>query len=275
MRIPDLDPTLIARACCGDARALDDVVTSLQPGVYALAVRMLGDRDDAADAAQEILIRVVTHLSGFRGEAVFSTWVYRVARNRLMTAVTKARESPERTFSELGERLGEGLPYGLERGGADSPLTPLDKAEAADTAVRCTQGMLLSLDRDHRLAYVLDAVFGLPTAQGAAVLEIAPAAYRKRLSRARARLHGFMNATCGLANESAACRCDRQLAAVRAARGNHDVPVSMLEAAALYDELVDMHDAASVLRAHPEPVAPERMVDEIRDVLRRSGWPVP
>lgn len=268
-RIPDLDPDLVAHACRGDARALDTVVVAVQPGVYALALRMLADPEDAADACQEILIRIVTHLGSFRGDAAFSTWAYRVARNHLLTAATRARESPARSFGDLAERLDAGLALAEP----DRALTPLDRAEAHEVALHCTQGMLLSLDRDHRLAYVLDIVFGLPSAQAADVLEIAPAAYRKRLSRAKARLHGFMRARCGLVGASAPCRCSRQLTAVRATRGapvSEPASISALRdrAAALYDDLVQMSDAAAVMRAQPDAEAPARVVASVRRALR-------
>ena len=54
--------------------------STIQPGIYKLAVHVLGHRDDAADATQEILLKVVTHLAGFRGESAFSTWVWRLPR---------------------------------------------------------------------------------------------------------------------------------------------------------------------------------------------------
>lgn len=82
MRIEPVETGLLERARNGDLRALDAVLHAIQPGVYNLAVRMLGNREDARDATQEILLKVTTHLGSFRGEAAFSTWVYRVAKNQ-------------------------------------------------------------------------------------------------------------------------------------------------------------------------------------------------
>src|SRR5688572_27185757 len=76
---------LVERAKAGDREALEAVVAAIQDRVYNLAIRMLWHPADAEDATQEILVRVVTHLGGFRGESAFTTWVYRVAVNYLLT----------------------------------------------------------------------------------------------------------------------------------------------------------------------------------------------
>jgi RNA polymerase sigma factor (sigma-70 family) len=188
MKIPDIDPETLRAATGGELRAIDRLLVTLQPGVFNLALRMLGQREDAGDATQEILLKVVTHLAGFRGESRFSTWVYQIARNHLLSAATRARESPEVSLEGIEQRLGAGLAFrdalGLAAGAAPM-LTPEDKLAARQVALGCTQGMLMALDREQRLAYLLDAVFGLSSEQAAAVLGIAPAAYRKRLQRAR------------------------------------------------------------------------------------------
>lgn len=271
MRIPDLDPALLADAKAGRLAAVEGIVAAIQPGVFNLAVRMLGHREDAQDASQEILVKVVTHLGSFRGEAAFSTWVWRIARNHLATAATRARESPEVSLDEMEERLGRGLAF--ETGGP-AALTPADKAEARELAVRCTQGMLLRLDRGHRLAYLLDTFLGLPSEEAAAVLEIEPAAYRKRLSRARQELHRFAERNCGWANPAAPCRCERQLPAVRATGSDGALPLQageLAEAEARFDQLARLGDAAAVFRAHPAYRPPAEMRAAIRAVLEHSA----
>ncbi len=275
-RIPDIDPEQRRLAISGDLPALNALVRALEPGVYNMAIRMLGQRDDALDATQDILVRVVTHLASFKGDAAFSTWVYRIARNQLLTAVTRARESPEVLFDSIDERLAAGLTFYHP---SMAPLSPLDKTEARDIALNCTQSMLMALDREQRLAYVLDVIFGLTSAQAAAVLEITPAAHRQRLSRAKARLHEFMQHTCGLVSEDAQCRCHRQLPAVRKQKGASDVPTgsrvqlpTLDDATLAYDQLVDMFDAVAVMRAQPAYAAPVALTQAIRKALTVSGW---
>jgi RNA polymerase sigma factor (sigma-70 family) len=280
MRIEPVETGLLERARNGDLRALDAVLHAIQPGVYNLAVRMLGNREDARDATQEILLKVTTHLGSFRGEAAFSTWVYRVAKNQLLTCVTRTRESPEVSFEALGETLKAGLELGRPSWEGRS-LSPEDKAAARETAVTCTQAMLMRLDRAHRMAYLLDAVFGLSSDDAAQVLEMQAPAYRKRLSRARSALETFSDTACGLANPDAACRCERQVHAVQVlkARGVERAPDLKLAqaeraaASAALDQVLAMSDIAAVIRAHPAYQAPSAMITAIRAVVTLHDAP--
>lgn len=272
MKIPDVDAGVIQRAVTGDLASVDALLRAIEPGVYNLAVRMLGSRDDARDACQEILLKVVTHLASFRGEAAFSTWVWRIARNHLLTAATRAAESPEVSLEAIDAKLSAGLAYReslAERLPDDRAASPEEQAAARQVALSCTQGMLMAMDREQRLAYLLDVVFGLDSPQAAEVLEITPAAYRKRLQRAREALHGFMGRRCGLADEAADCRCERQLPALAARGAAGSVPLP--EARIALDRLFAIGDAAAVFRAHPQYRAPAAMIGAIRAVLATEG----
>ena len=284
MKINDPPPETLLAATAGDLAALDRLLLAIQPGVYNLAVRVLGHRDDAADATQEILLKVVTHLSSFRGESAFATWVWRVAHNHLMTARTRSAEAPEVSLEALAERLDAGLEFAAslaQSKGAPTPLTPEDKLEARQVALACTQAMLMTLDREQRMIYVLDSVFDLPSKDAAAVVGISPEAYRQRLSRTRARLEGFMGSTCGLANREAACLCERQLPAVGHARRSglagkpsviaiHSEEVQ--EAERHFEAFTRVSDAAAVFRGHPQYRAPDAMRSAIRAVLIQEGF---
>ena len=279
MKIATIDPDLLQRAKGGELAALDALLQTIQPGVVNLAVRRLGNREDARDATQEILLKVTTHLATFRGEAAFSTWVYQVARNQLLTASTRSRESPEVSLEGLADHLKAGLELG-QSSWQDRVLTPEDKAAAREMAVACTQGMLMRLDRDHRLAYVLDVAFGLPSEQAAQVLGIEAAAYRKRVSRARQALDTSAAPVCGMVNPNAACRCEKQVHAIRihaAAGGTRPAPGLRLEraerdaASRALDEVMHLSDMAGVMRAHPDYQAPSALVAGIRAVLGSYG----
>jgi hypothetical protein len=74
----------------------------------------------------------------------------------------------------------------------------------------CTSGMLLCLDREQRLTYILGAIFGVSDAVGADLLEITAENFRQRLTRARRDLRNFMNDKCGLINKSNPCRCAKK-----------------------------------------------------------------
>lgn len=196
----------VALAREGDRAALERVVRAVQPDVYRLALRFLWHPHDAEDATQEILVRVFTRLSTFRGESSFRTWVYRVASNTLLTIKKSRAEQPALSFESFAEDLDRGL--------SDRPYTPPKHVDQAlvleEIKVGCTLAMLLCLDRPHRLAYILGEILELDHREAASILEIRPATFRKRLSRARASITGLMRAKCGLFDRNNACRCHRR-----------------------------------------------------------------
>lgn len=195
-----------ARAVGGDRAALDRLVRALQGGVYNLALRMLGHPQDAEDATQEILLKVIRGLAGFQGDSSIRTWVWRVATNHLLTARRGRREVPGLTFEAFEQMLAAGLAANIP-----APTHPEAALLEEEVKLGCTQTMLTCLDREHRLAFILADVLELTGEEGAAALEIAPAAFRKRLSRARDRLRRFMESNCGLVAEEAPCRCSKQI----------------------------------------------------------------
>lgn len=259
--------TLAERAKGGDKDALDAVVRSIADLIYGLAIRMLWHPADAEDATQEILIKVVTNLASFRGESAFKTWVYRVASNHLLTS-RKRRLEQERewTFEHFGDAIAEGL--------AEPAFASVSEGDqkllAQEVKIGCTQGMLLCLDRDHRLAYILGEVFEITGEEGGAILDIEPAGFRKRLSRAREQIRGFMQAHCGIVNPVNPCRCARQVQPM-IGKGRID-PQNLLFAVhpALRQEVAeldDLGDAAAVFRSHPRYPSPPAAVAAIKALI--------
>jgi DNA-directed RNA polymerase specialized sigma24 family protein len=84
---------LARRAAEGDREALSELVREIQHPMYRLALRFLGDPDDAQDACQEILLRLVTRLGTFEGRSKFSTWAYTVAVRSLLRTRKRLHES--------------------------------------------------------------------------------------------------------------------------------------------------------------------------------------
>lgn len=270
------DPTLVDRARDGELVALEALLRHIQRPVYNLAVRMLGRREDAQDATQEILLKVTTHLSTWRGESAFGTWVFGIAGHHLLNAKQRAPGRREVSFELLGDSLEDGEAFAQRIGWQDHALSPEDKLAARETALACTQAMLMCLDAPGRLAYVLDVVFGLESPAAAEVQGITPAAHRQRLARARQVVHGFMAQRCGLVNAAAPCRCTRQVPAKRAmqAGGGRALGLQVgrdeLDAAAVgLQQLVQMGDAAAVMRGAPEYAAPESLLRGIRLVVEQ------
>lgn len=100
---------LVEKAKAGDRLALEEIVGRIQQPIYSLAVRMLWDPEDARDATQESLIRIVTRLESFHGESRFTTWAYRVAANHLLNCRQSRVEMQRYSFERFGAELDEGL----------------------------------------------------------------------------------------------------------------------------------------------------------------------
>src|SRR3989442_11407130 len=205
---------LVRRAREGDGESLERLVSGIQDRIYGLSLRMLWHPEDARDATQEILIRIVTRLATFRGESSFSTWTHRVAANYLLSARKSRLEQQGYTFQRFGEELDEGL--------CDAPAPQAAEDMALlleEVKIGCTHGMLACLDRPHRLAYILGEILEMEGEEAARVLAIRPAAFRKRLSRAREAIVAFTRAKCGLVSPERPCRCRRRVGhAVRLGR---------------------------------------------------------
>ena len=259
---------LVAQAKGGDRVALEELVSAVADDVYGLAIRMLWHPHDAEDATQEVLVKVITNLGTFRGEAAFRTWVFRIAANHLISTRRRRAEQQELSFEAFGADLAEGLDTRYDDGGVDESLL------AEEVKIGCTQGMLLCLDREHRAAYILGEVFELPSEQAAYVLGVTPAAYRKRLSRARTRIQSFMRGHCGLVDAENACRCTRRIG--RAVELGRLDPRDLLFAGRpartgpLRRSVAEMElltDAAAVFRSHPDYRTPERVSAALRRLL--------
>ncbi len=263
---------LARRGRDGERAALERLIAAIQHDVYALALRMLWNPEDARDATQEILVKVVTRLSGFRGESAITTWVYRVAANHLLSFRRSRLEEQHYTFDRFGAELDRDL--------SDAAPAVPDVEQALlleEIKIGCTLAMLACLDRRHRLAYVLGEILEMDGAEAAQVLAVNAATYRKRLERARAAVIGFTRAKCGLVAPERPCRCRRRvvhalstgrvdprrrLFATDAARARR-FPSLLAE----IRRLEDVRRAAALFRSHPPPRAPDDVLAGVRELL--------
>jgi RNA polymerase sigma factor (sigma-70 family) len=267
---PDSLPGLVRRAQEGDRDAVEALLLAVRDNIHRLAVRMTGGADDALDATQEILVKVLTRLSTFNGEAAFTTWVHRVAVNHLLDRKRSAVERFELTFGAFADDLLDGL----------APVAP-DAAPELDLLARevkhgCTLALLTCLDRQLRVAYVLGEVFGVSSTEGAWICNTTETAYRKRLSRARAAVRTFVAEHCGLvAADRARCHCRKRVPAAialgRVDPADADEP-SPDDIAAAVAEMEALYDAAGLLRSVPDAPAPAAVAAHIRSLLDSGGY---
>src|SRR5688572_20485780 len=135
---------LIKQATGGDKKALEKLIVSVSDKIYNLCLRYLWHPQDAEDATQEILIRIITNLGTFEGKSLFSTWCFRVGVNYLLN-VKRNKAAQNITFVDFSNQLKEGL---------DRPAYTRADAPLLEEEVKtgCTLGMLLCLSPDLRLA---------------------------------------------------------------------------------------------------------------------------
>src|SRR5258708_40227319 len=119
-----------ARAAEGDSAALERVLASVSGSIYRLALRMLWNPEDAEDAVQEALIRIMTRIGSYRGEAAFATWAYRVAASHILSFRKSRTEQENLTFPGYGQQPVEGL-------AEPNTARPRPPLLAAESKLRC------------------------------------------------------------------------------------------------------------------------------------------
>ncbi len=210
MQVPpggEEDHTLVTAAKNGDRQALEQLIRRHQTWIFNLALRMMWRRDNAEDATQEILLKIVTHLASFEGKSSFHTWAYRIAVNHLLNVKKSEMEHTGVTFTDMGRSLDETMDQVLSDNPDYGVALPVIVEEAR---IGCMTAMLMCLDRRQRAAFILGEMFGVDDVMGAEILEVSNVNFRQLLSRARRDLYQFMNGKCGLVNAGNPCRCAKK-----------------------------------------------------------------
>lgn len=185
----DVDPELVRAVQRGEAGAMDALIRATYTSVYALCHRLLGDPADAADVTQEVYVRVLRSVLGFRAESSFGTWLHRVTVNACATALR--RRGDVRARGQVAGAIAFAVPGGPDLLAAaedtEDRVADRDQARRVGAALR-------HLPEDSRAVVVLRDVQGLSTKETAAVLGISESAVKVRLHRAHARLRELMDA---------------------------------------------------------------------------------
>lgn len=197
----------VQEAIYGDKKALERLVLEIKDYVYNLSLKMLLYPEDAKDATQEILIKVITHLSTFKFKCKFSTWVYRIATNYLITQKGRQSRNFISSFEEYGTLIDSGQSDIVNYTSNEGEIKLLEE----EVKVSCTQGLLLCLNPQDRMVYILSAILGLNSKEGSEILDISPENFRKKLSRSKNKIRIFLHEKCGLVNTSNACRCKKKI----------------------------------------------------------------
>jgi RNA polymerase sigma-70 factor (ECF subfamily) len=211
------DQDLLARHVAGDPEAFGEIVRRHRDRLWAVALRTLGDREEAADAVQDALVSAYRAAHTFRGQSAVTTWLHRITVN---ACLDRARKAASRKTSPVEDT--ERLEQLLEpHESASAPAERNDLHRELLTA-------LSTLPADQRAALVLVDMQGYPVAEAARVLDVPVGTVKSRCARGRARLLPLLahlradDGSGGGGNKSGGGRNRTQGASVPPAAGPHD-----------------------------------------------------
>ena len=175
--LPETEASLLARAQAGDVAAFERLSSAYADRLFMLLLRLLGDRAEAEDVAQEVMLRAWQGITRFRGQSSYFTWLYRIAVNEANRALEKRARHPA------------GVTLGADELQLPAPGALDPSRQAENSELRRTLGRALAdLPPPLRTALVLRDVEGLSTQEAAEIAGVGEAAFKSRLHQARLRV---------------------------------------------------------------------------------------
>jgi len=183
----DPDGELVRRVRIGDRSAFNQLVLKYRSRVMGVAARMIGDRAEAEDLAQDVFVKVYNSLRDFHGEALFSTWLYRITANSCLN-----RRKRKKREQRLKEVMIDMEPVGSA--GASTPHALLERRQLQAFLEKTIQ----ALPEDQRLVLILRDIEGLSYDEIADCLSVELGTVRSRLHRARAEVQARIKTFCSV-----------------------------------------------------------------------------
>jgi RNA polymerase sigma-70 factor (ECF subfamily) len=192
----DHEKTLLEKARQGDAEAFEKLIEAYQKKVFNIALRMLGNYDDACDIAQEVFIRAFRSIKDFREQALFSTWIYKIATN---ACLDELRRRKNRVFISIDEevKLEEG---DLKRQIEDDKPSPDIEVEQNEMREEINKA-ISELSEEHRVVIVLRDIQGFTYEEIAKITKCPEGTVKSRINRARQALKEILKPRMELLNE--------------------------------------------------------------------------
>ncbi|HKF66981.1 MAG TPA: sigma-70 family RNA polymerase sigma factor [Vicinamibacterales bacterium] len=147
------DEELVSRSIGGDADSFNQLVLRWERPIYALAYRVIGREEDARDVCQETFLRAFRALGGFRGQAKFSSWLYRIALNLCRDWVRRQRRTPVVPLPEDVDVI--------ELAASREPTEPIEDLVARRDLTRVVEKAMARLPEEQRTAIILKEYHGL------------------------------------------------------------------------------------------------------------------
>ncbi len=267
---------LVDKATAGDKNALETLITGVQDIVFNLSLRMLGTFADAEDATQDILLKMITHLSSFRGESSFTTWVFRIASNHLKNYKKHMFAHYPLSFEYYGNDIENGKIQDVP----DFTQNVEKDILAEELKMSCTNVMLQCLDTEERCIFILGTMFRVDSRIAGDILDMTPEAYRKRLSRIRKKMADFLSEYCGEYG-GGRCKCkDRVNYAIQNHRLNPsqldyvtaaEIPVqTMTDVKNAMERIDDLSQEFAFCKTYRSPERMKHLIQEFIDSTQLS-----
>lgn len=267
---------LVDKATAGDKKALETLITEVQDLVFNLSLRMLGTFADAENATQDILLKMITHLSSFRGESAFTTWIFSITANHLKNYKKHMFAHHPLSFEYYGEDIVNGNSQDLP----DLTQNVEKEILAEELKMSCTNVMLQCLDPESRCIFILGTMFSLDSRMAGEILQLTPEAYRKRLSRIRKKMADFLSEYCGEYG-GGKCKCkDRINYAIQSHRLNpqqlnyttaEEIPLqSMIEVKNAMEEIDNLSQDFSFCKPYQSPEHTKQLIQNFLNSTQLS-----
>ena len=267
---------LVDKATTGDKKALETLIAGVQDIVFNLSLRMLGTFADAEDATQDILLKMITHLSSFRGDSSFTTWVFSIAANHLKNYKKHMFARYPLSFEYYGDDIENGKIQDVP----DLTQNVEKDILAEELKLSCTNVMLQCLDVESRCIFILGTMFKVDSRIAGDILGMTPEAYRQRLSRIRKKMADFLGQYCGEYG-SGRCKCrDRVNYAIQSHRINPlqldymaamEIPMqTMIDVKNAMEDIDDLSQDFSFCKPYQSPERTKHLIQEFLDSTQFS-----
>ena len=267
---------LVDKATTGDKKALETLSAGVQDIVFNLSLRMLGTFATAEDATQDILLKMITHLSSFRGDSSFTTWVFSIAANHLKNYKKHMFARYPLSFEYYGDDIENGKIQDVP----DLTQNVEKDILAEELKLSCTNVMLQCLDVESRCIFILGTMFKVDSRIAGDILGMTSEAYRQRLSRIRKKMADFLGQYCGEYG-SGRCKCrDRVNYAIQSHRINPlqldymaamEIPMqTMMDVKNAMEDIDDLSQDFSFCKPYQSPEHIKNMIQEFLDSTQFS-----
>ncbi|MBV6647006.1 MAG: RNA polymerase sigma factor [Cyclobacteriaceae bacterium] len=265
-----IDASLAQKALDGDKTALNSLIDRHYSDTFNICLKMLYSHKDAEDVNQEIWIKIVTQLKTFQFKSAFKTWMYRIAVNHVLDM---KKRSVELEIAGGLDGYGNHL-ANIENEELNQEEKTVLKEAVVEAKLSCMSGMLMCLNREQRLFYILGDIFKIDHNMGSEIFEVTPEAYRKKISRARKDLFSFMDGQCSLVNKDNPCTCEKKTKGfIRLGYVNPDNLMFNKDfKKSIYEKLLEKEEALEAAREdihtrlfqdHPYEQKPEKILEDV------------